>query len=786
MSQPSINSSSGQARPGPAPLSTEPVKRSLQILSLEDNPHDAEFLRRRLSNEGLNFQFTQVETRPDFTQALDQQKYDLILSDYTIPAFSGREALLLAREKCPEVPFIFFSGTIGDERAVECLKIGAADFVLKDNPSRLGAAIRRAIEETEQRHRLAETSRALQVAEVRFRTLVEQSIVGVYVIQDGCWTYVNPKIEAILGYLAEEMVGRPVANFIAPKDRSLVQQNINKRLTGAVASLRYQLQMMHKSGALLDVEVHGSYTEYNGHPGIMGVMLDITERKRTEGQIREQATLLDKALNAIMLRDLSGVIRYWNEGAQRLYGWSSQEAIGQLADTLLFRKEFPGAYEAPRQAVEQGEWNGEFKHTTKAGVEVIIESHWTLICDDSGEPKSILVVNHDVTEKRKIDAQVRRTQRMDSIGALAGGIAHDLNNVLSPILMALTLLKEQNQTESGQKLLDILDTSCRRGAEMVKQILLFARGAEGERRVIRLQQLLGDLVKVLKQMFPKTIKVEIRSPNDLWAVMGDTTQLHQVFMNLCVNARDAMPNGGLIRIEASNTMLDELAVRMYGEGSAGSYVLITVSDTGTGIPPEIMEKIFEPFFTTKEVGKGTGLGLSTVLGIIKGQGGFVKVYSENGRGTSFRVYLPAVDSAETQRPVQFIEVPQGHGENILLVDDEMAIREITKAALEQNGYVVYAAADGAEAVALYAQRQNEINVVITDMTMPVMDGSSTIRVLQRINPEVKVIAVSGLMVDLKSAQVEETRNVQFLAKPFDIEKLLITLNQMLTGKPPAS
>lgn len=376
-----------------------------------------------------------------------------------------------------------------------------------------------------------------------------------------------------------------------------------------------------------------------------------------------------------------------------------------------------------------------------------------------------------------------RAQRLESIGTLASGIAHDLNNILTPILAVAQLLplKFPDVYEQDNHLLEILENSAKRGADLVKQVLSFARGVEGKRMALQLKHLIREVVKILKETFPKSVEVYIDIAPDLWLVSGDGTQLHQVLMNLCVNARDAMLNGGTLSICAENLLIDENYARMHLEAKTGPYTVTTVSDTGVGIPREVLDRIFEPFFTTKEQGKGTGLGLSTVIGIVKSHGGFVNVYSEVGSGTSFKIYLPAVQEMEAQ-PAQEVEILAGQGELILVVDDEPAIRDITTTALETYNYKALTASDGIEAVAVYAEHREEISLVLTDMMMPEMDGITTIRTLQKINPQVKIIAVSGLVSNDKLSQAASFGVKTFLSKPYTARELLTTINLVLTAQ----
>ncbi len=398
-----------------------------------------------------------------------------------------------------------------------------------------------------------------------------------------------------------------------------------------------------------------------------------------------------------------------------------------------------------------------------------------------GDMELILLAIEDITEKKKLESHLLRAQRMESIGTLAGGMAHDLNNMLTPIMLSLQTLKEKLTDEQNQRMLSILERNSQRSADLIKQVMSFARGVEGEREPLQASHIVSEIEKVAKETFPRNIELRTDVPDDLWTISGDVTQLHQVIMNLCVNARDAMPYGGILSITAENFFVDKNYVKMHTDAKVGSYVVITVSDTGTGIPPKIMGRIFEPFFTTKELGKGTGLGLSTALAIVKSHGGFINVYSEVGKGTAFRVYLPAIrteiQGAKEQQP----ELLAGNGEWILVAEDEESIRDITFSTLEMNGYKVLTANDGVEAVALYAENRDKIKVILMDMMMPVMDGQACIRAIRKINPQVKIIAVSGLAEKDRLAKVADYTNA-FLPKPYTSEKLLKTIYEVLRAK----
>jgi PAS domain S-box-containing protein len=495
--------------------------------------------------------------------------------------------------------------------------------------------------------------------------------------------------------------------------------------------------------------------------------------------IREQAALLQSAQEAIFVQDLEGVIKFWNRGAERTYGYGSAEMVDSSMQPHAAR-DLERHEAAWRQTMDKGEWMGELIEGTAGGREITVEARWTLVRNDAGAPKSILCIHTDVTERKKMDAQFLRAQRMESIGTLAGGIAHDLNNVLSPIIMAVELLKLKSEDPLTLDVLNTVEASAHRGADMVQQVLSFARGVEGERLLIQPRHLLKDVQKIVADSFPKNIEVKGSFTPDLWNVLGDPTQLHQVLLNLCVNARDAMPDGGRITISAENVTVDEPFAAMHLEAKVGPHVVLQVQDNGTGMPAALLEKIFDPFFTTKEVGKGTGLGLSTSLAIVKSHGGFIAVTSETGRGSIFRIHLPAQATAsEAEIDAPQLHLPRGHGELILVVDDEASIRTVTQQTLEAFGYRVVLACDGVDAVSIYAQRHAEIAAVITDMMMPIMDGPAMIHVLAKINPRGRVIAASGLAGQYQISKGAYPTVKDFLPKPYTTEALLLKLSAVL-------
>jgi two-component system, cell cycle sensor histidine kinase and response regulator CckA len=622
---------------------TAPVR----ILHLEDQPRDSDLVDELLRAGGVACELVRVDGAEAFTQALEAGGWDLVLSDFRLPGYDGGAALQVARERSPRVPFIFISGTLGEDNAVEMLKRGATDYVLKQRLERLVPAVRRA------------------VAEAR----------------------------------------------------------------------------------------------------------DRLERERAEQQLRDQAALLDQARDAILVQGLDQRVTFWNRGAERLFGWTAHEALGRDAASLFFGARVRGAHAAHEAVLQHDQWSGDVEKLTKRGTRVMVESRWTLLRDDAGQPRSVLVIDSDMTEQRRLEAQLLRTQRMESLGTLAGGIAHDLNNVLAPILMAVDVLRRGGSEDRRQRMLTTIEAAANRGAELVKQVVTFARGVDGERVVLQPRQLLREIERIVTETFPSTIHVRVEAPGEQGTVSGDATQLHQVLLNLCVNARDALPRGGILTLRAEQVS-PEQAESLSGKTDA--LVLLSVSDTGVGIPSELLGRIFEPFFTTKESGQGSGLGLSTSLAIVKAHGGFMQVESEAGRGTTFRVYLPAAQVAAPERLTQpaLPSPPAGTGQHVLVVDDEASVRELTRETLESHGYRVETAADGAEAVALFARASPSFDLVLTDLTMPYMDGRAAIRALRRIEPRVKVVLMSGSLAPAAGDSADDGPVVPVLLKPYTAGDLL--------------
>lgn len=630
----------------------------MKLLHLEDSEMDAELIAMMLQREFPACDIRRVATAAEYRAAIKEGGFDAILSDYSIPGFDGLTALSLAQAERPGTPFIFLSGTIGEERAVEALKRGATDYVIKDRPNRLILSMRNALAATAEASRLREA----------------------------------------------------------------------------------------------------------------------------EARLREQASLLDRARDAIIATDVDHRIVYWNASAERLYGWTVAEVSGRRLDELGMEYDAVKFSTARTQVLATGEWRGDFRLRTRAGDTVTVETTWSLVAANEGRPATILAIDTDVTERKKLETQLLRAQRLESIGTLAGGIAHDLNNVFTPIVLSLDLICERPMREEERQLMEKTRASALHGAALVQQLLAFARGAEARRTRIDTPEALQELRTLIRQSLPPTVRLNIHATDRPWPIQADATQFKQVIINLCINARDAMPRGGQLEIAVRNTMVDARLAAANPGMKPGPCVQISVIDSGVGIAPAIQDRIFDPFFTTKTGGKGTGLGLSMVAGILKSHGGCVEVESEPGRGTAFHLYFPAFLE---EAPVIAVDPPlaaaRGHGETILLVEDEAIVRETLRIVLERSGYRVLPAPDGAAARRAFAERGDEIALVVTDMMLTDTIGTEVVKHLREQRPLLPVVAISGMM---DSGDFDELRHldppVACLSKPVTPQVLLAAVRSKLS------
>jgi len=709
-----------------------------EILIVEDSPTQAERLRYLL--EKNNYRLVVARNGREALTQIAVRCPSLVISDIVMPEMDGYELCrrLKQDERSRNLPVILLTSLSDPVDVVKGLECGADNFIFKPYDERYLI------------------SRIGYILANRHLREIEFTRMGVEVFFAGRKFFITSDRLQIL-------------NLLLSTYETAVERN--RELSNARDELRHLNETL----------------EARVQERTAALQAEMAERQQAEAHVRAQAELLNKASDAIIALDLDHRITYWNASAERLYGWSASEVIGRPIRDLKLSTSSEFFDAALTELVANGEWRGEFEIKTKDGTSKYISSTWSLVHGDDNKPRSILAINTDITERKKLETELLRAQRMESIGMLAGGVAHDLNNALAPVLMATELLQAGCTDPQQRHLLGLIRAGADRGAAMVKQVLTFARGADGKRGHVQARHVLREIEDLARQTFPKSISIQTEPARDLWPLVADPTQLHQVLLNLCVNARDAMPLGGKLTLAATNMDVDESYARMVSpEMKPGPFVVLTVTDTGTGMSPEVCARIFDPFFTTKPSDKGTGLGLSTVHSIVKNHGGFVTVRSTPGVGTEFKVHLPAeagvaTQPAATDKPSR----PMGAGELILVVDDESAIRNIAAQTLLTFGYRVLTAADGAQAVALCAQNRDSLRVMLVDMSMPIMDGNAAIHAARTLVPNLKTIATSGLDPDSRDTSTAQRVTADAtLNKPYSADELLNTVHDVLK-QPPA-
>ena len=888
------------------------MNEKIKILLLEDNPLDAELILRKLREGGIEFEATRAVAEQEFVAGLEHFKPELILADYALPSFDGASALKLAREQRPGVPFIFVSGGIEEDVAIEALRNGATDYVFKQRLNRLVPAVLRGLKEARET-----AERMAMRAQLRLLNHALQVAANGIVITDssGSIVWVNEAFEKLTGYGMAEVLGEnprflksgkhdgafyaelwntilagkvcqhdmvnrrkdgslyveenvitPVRNeqgnithFIAVKQDvtarraakdairesqeryQLLFNNMSESVfvcllsgdgvPGAIVEvnsaacvrlgysreellkmtpLQFDTQtgmeafakvrgnfLIHgratwegehraKSGRVIPVEISAARFDFKGAPMVLSTVRDLTERRESAEHLHVASEYLHAIFQcsplAIVVNDMTGKILKWNPAAELLFGWKEEEVLGKLPP-FVSRDKHPEFEELLRR-IQRHELlqSEEVRRERKDGSALDLLVSAAPLRDKQGNVAATMAIFSDITEKKNLEAQFLRAQRLESVGQLAGGIAHDLNNILAPILMGAPMLREKIYDPDARELFGAMEASALRGAGVIRQILTFARGIPQERGRVQTRYLLEEIKQFAFETFPKNIKLKCCIPSDLWQVEGDVTQLHQILMNLSVNARDAMPGGGELYLAAENILLDEGSASQIPQAQPGPYLQWVVADSGTGIPPEIIDRIFDPFFSTKASDKGTGLGLSTVQGIVRSHNGFILVDSKPGSGTRFRVYFPAcMDTAAGEEQLAAVNYasPRGAGELILFVDDEAGIREIGSKALRENGYEVLTAANGDEGFEMFLRHQSRIKLVLTDVVMPVSNGLELVDRIRQAGSLVRVLVSSGQMEGEDLLALSRLGVTQFLSKPYTSHNLMVVLHEVL-------
>ncbi|HXG00660.1 MAG TPA: response regulator [Bacteroidota bacterium] len=636
------------------------MKQPIRILHLEDSAYDAELIRDLLETAGIPCVSVRVDNEASFLAELENE-YDLILSDYSLPSFDGLRALAHAQEKLPDVPFIFVSAAMGEERAIDSLKRGATDYVLKQRLSRLVHVIQRAVKEKEDRNERRRAERALKENEERLRVIIETSPDWIWECDaSGRITFSNAAITEITGYRVEEIVGASVLPFLHNDD-----------------AVRF-------SAEFADC---------------------VASRKGWRG---------------------------------RLLRWRHRD----------------GTYR----------W---------------LESNASPMLNNDGQVIGFRGVDRDISERKRLEEQLLHAQKMESLGTLAGGIAHDFNNILAILMGYSSLLaKKPDDREEVQNAAEAMATVIQRGAGLVRQLLTFARKGDASLGPVNPQLVIQEVAQMCKHTFPKTITITTRCAEKLPVIVANHNQLHQALLNLCVNARDAMPDGGAITITAGLTDASSLSAR---GASAEHYVRVSISDTGSGMDEATKARIFEPFFTTKEKGKGTGLGLAMVYGTVKSHQGFIDVESEPGKGTTFHLFFPVPSQTDKPEPAEETSAtePARGTETILLAEDEPALLELVKAVLEDRGYTVLPAQDGLEAVEKFKKHATEIDLVLLDLGLPKLSGWEAFLRMRELQPSVAALAATGYLDPEERSRMLEHGVRNFVEKPYTPGQLLRRVREAL-------
>ncbi|HKV82757.1 MAG TPA: response regulator [Candidatus Sulfotelmatobacter sp.] len=764
----------------------------LRMLIVEDSQDDAELLVRELGRGGYSVNSQRVDSPAALQAALDAQIWDLIICDYSMPHFSGLDALHLVRSRLQDIPFIFLSGNIGEETAVAALKQGAQDYVMKNNIKRLLPAIQRELEDYARRKERAQleakiqkhslqlemANQELKDSEEKYRLLFDGNPMPTWVFDRHTLKFLAVNEAAIrhYGYSRKEFLTMTIADIRPKEGLPKLMDAVSKSVPGLSEAEVWRHQK--KDRTLIDVEITSHPICFAGKDAELILSQDVTEQRKAHEKVRQSEERFAKAFRSSPLpitisTEKEGRYVDANQAFLKMMGYHREELLNWTADDLrvwvnpMDRKVMLEQLDRPIPTEPM-----ETRFRTKSGKERLVQvSADRLILD--GIP-CVLANTLDVTESRRLEAQFRQAQKMEAVGRLAGGVAHDFNNLLSVIMGYTDLAKELVLPVSPvRKHLDNIKQAGQRAAALTKQLLAFSRQQVVILQVLNLNAVVHNASKMLQRLIGEDVSLVLRLGEPLGSVKADLGQMEQILMNLAVNARDAMPGAGKIVIETANVELDETYVGQHSPVRPGSYVLLSVSDTGCGMDAKTMAQIFEPFFTTKEPGKGTGLGLSTVYGIVKQNSGYVWPYSEVGRGTTFKVYFPRVDGIPERLKPERSDIAISRGtETILLVEDDNLLRELTVELLRSGGYHVLEARDANAALDIAKEHGSSLDLVLTDVIMPGMSGADLVAHLRASHPNVAILFTSGYAGDLVTRAGVPDAETLVIHKPYTRKDLL--------------
>ena len=753
-------------KPSPPPKTKQP----LHALIVEDSEDDTDLLLDGLQRSGA-YEIThqRVETAEALRTALDRKSWDVLFCDFTMPNFSGHSALEIVKKRDLDLPFIFVSGTLGEDVAVQAMKEGAHDYVMKNNLARLIPAMERGLGEANSRRQHRQAEHDMRTSEYKYRHLFESLGDAAFLIEmeTGLIVDTNPQAEALLGRSREEILGM-MENQLYPLQRKHSRDSVR-----AIETIIHR-----KSGTIVPVHVSFSEFELNGRQVLLALIHDLTSRKRSEKKMQEQSNLLELAHDAIFVRNLDEKIQYWNKGAELLYGWTAEEATGD-DDGKMANEDRPGFEAAEKELLKQGCWSGEVRKQTKAKQTVIVASRWTLVRDSEGSPSSVLVIDTDITEKKQMEGHLLRDQRLELIGTLAGGIAHDLNNILQVIITNLDLeISARVLDDLSPKYLDDACQGAHRAANLARRLLTFSKGGAPIKQPLVVGEILTQAV--LLALSASKLKPIFTFHPDLYPVVGDPIQLTQVIENVVINACEATPQKGKLLVRAEN--VDERSL-IPSELPDGRYVRIQIEDMGTGIDEKIRDRIFEVCFTTK-LG-GSGLGLPTVKSIMHQHGGHITIDSRIGRGTVVSLLLPAAqhrpEPPAASAPPPVVKTTG----RILVIDDEEMILSVVTAMLNTLGYKSAVAQDGADGLSQYIRAKangNPFAAVLLDATIPNAPGGEEIlKSLLGEDPKARVILCSGYSDSDLFKEAEQLGFKAVLGKPFSMSEFVAVFNKVLSS-----
>ena len=759
--------------------------RPLKVLILEDQSDDAELLLRELRKAGYKLQYEQVETQEAFQDRLNKP-WDMILADYHLPQYDALRALRYLKEIGLDIPFIVVTGAVGEEKAVACIKEGATDYLLKNSLARLPHAVERALEQTQIRR---EKKRAEQQLHLLTRAL-EAAANGVLITdRNGVILWVNPAFTTMTGYTREEAVNQnPRLLKSGRQDAAFYRQMWEIILAGRV--WQGELTNRHKNGNLYTEEITITPLRAPGQDisHFIAIKQDVTVRHRMEEALREShnflQTMIDHLPVAVYAKSAEeGRFVLWNKTSERLFALSAEEILGTTNDRLFSKDPAKSCWEKEQNIFR----NHQIEDTPDDSVNSVHLGHRILhtikvpVYDDNNEPLYLLGISEDVTTQRNLEVRLLQAQKLETVGRLAGGVAHDFNNILQVIQgYSSLMLKRLPENDPLREYMQEIQAAGEKASSLTHQLLAFSRRQILQLKVLNLNAIVSEMQKMLRRLIGEDVELSTSLAPDLGCVKADPLQMEQVLMNLAVNARDAMPRGGRLRIETANVEIEPGPPADQLEVTPGSYLVLTVSDTGVGMDGETLNHIFEPFFTTKEKDKGTGLGLSMVYGIIKQSGGALLVESEPGQGTSFRIYLPRVSPNAVSSTASSVPRPALRGtETILLVEDEAGVRKLIAEVLKTSGYQVLTAASGREALTLSERHAGTIDLLITDVIMPEMNGGEVADRLRRLRPDLLALFVTGFTSEAIFRHGDPESFKPVIQKPFSPETLSRKIREIL-------